>query len=105
MCIKLDVVFFFFFDFFSLMLNMNHFFFYIKIIVIITLLQEDNKFGTDASLTYGPQIQRRLITTDSTKIIYIMYISNPTPLERGWGGVRFMQAQNQQMLLHVVREW
>ena len=28
------------------------------IIIIITLFQEDNIFGTDASLTYGPQIQR-----------------------------------------------
>ena len=30
----------------------------IIIIIIITLFQEDNIFGTDASLTYGPQIQR-----------------------------------------------
>ena len=28
------------------------------IIIIITLFQEDNTFGTDASLTNGPQIQR-----------------------------------------------
>ena len=28
------------------------------IIIIITLFQEDNIFGTNASLTYGPQIQR-----------------------------------------------
>ena len=27
-------------------------------IIIITLFQEDNIFGTNASLTYGPQIQR-----------------------------------------------
>ena len=27
-------------------------------ILIITLFKEDNIFGTDASLTYGPQIQR-----------------------------------------------
>ena len=26
--------------------------------IIITLFQEDNIFGTNASLTYGPQIQR-----------------------------------------------
>ena len=26
------------------------------IIIIITLFQEDNIFGTNASLTYGPQI-------------------------------------------------
>ena len=26
--------------------------------LIITLFQEDNIFGTNASLTYGPQIQR-----------------------------------------------
>ena len=30
----------------------------IPLITIITLFQEDNIFGTDASLTYGPQIQR-----------------------------------------------
>ena len=28
------------------------------IIIILTLFQEDNIFGTNASLTYGPQIQR-----------------------------------------------
>ena len=28
------------------------------IIIIITLFQDDNIFGTNASLTYGPQIQR-----------------------------------------------
>ena len=27
------------------------------IIIIITLFQEDNIFGTNASLTYGPRIQ------------------------------------------------
>ena len=27
-------------------------------VVIITLFQEDNIFGTNASLSYGPQIQR-----------------------------------------------
>ena len=26
--------------------------------IIITLFEEDNIFGTNASLTYGPQIQR-----------------------------------------------
>ena len=30
----------------------------IIIIIIITLFQEDNIFGTNASLTYGPQIQK-----------------------------------------------
>ena len=30
----------------------------IAIIIIITLFQEDNIFGTNVSLTYGPQIQR-----------------------------------------------
>ena len=59
----------------------------------------------------------RLIITDRTQIIYIMYrevrspytehaasgLPNPTPLEGG--GVRFIQATDQQMLQHVVREW
>ena len=31
------------------------------IIIIITLFQEDNIFGTNASLIYGPQIQRHTI--------------------------------------------
>ena len=57
----------------------------------------------------------RLIITDRTKIIYSMYregeiytehaasgLPNPTPLE---GEVRFIQATDQQMLQHVVREW
>ena len=30
----------------------------IIILIKITLFQEDNIFGTNASLTYGPQIQR-----------------------------------------------
>ena len=30
----------------------------IIIIIIISLFQEDNIFGTNASLTYGPQLQR-----------------------------------------------
>ena len=45
--------------------------------IIITLFKEDNIFGTNASLTYGPQIQKttmRLIITDRTKIIYSMYM-------------------------------
>ena len=59
----------------------------------------------------------RLIITDRTKIIDSMYregedpytehaasgLPNPTPLE--WGGVRFIQATDQQMLQHVVQEW
>ena len=60
----------------------------------------------------------RLIIIDRTKIIYSMYREgevsvhraccerttavNPTALE---GEVRFIQAIDQQMLLHVVREW
>ena len=51
----------------------------------------------------------RLLITDRTKIIYSMYrdvlpngLPNPTPLE---GEVRFIQATEQQMLQHVVREW
>ena len=30
----------------------------IIIIIIISLFQEDNIFGTNASLTYGPRLQR-----------------------------------------------
>ena len=50
-------------------------------------------FGTNASLVYGPQIQR-----------HTSGLPNPTPLDGG-GGVRFIQATDQQMLPHVVREW
>ena len=46
-------------------------------IIMITLFPEDNIFGTNASLTYGPQLDTktymRLIITDRTKIIYSMY--------------------------------
>ena len=72
--------------------------------------------GTIASLTYGPQIQRRLIITQQWKLFtvcteqvrspYIEHaasgLPNPTRLE---GEVRFVQAQDQQVLPHVVREW
>ena len=60
----------------------------------------------------------RLIITDRTKIIKFTVctervrspyteqaasgLPNPTPLE---GEVRFIQATDQQMLQHVVREW
>ena len=30
----------------------------LKFIIIISLFQEDNIFGTNASLTYGPRLQR-----------------------------------------------
>ena len=72
-------------------------------------------FGTNASLAYGPQIQMRLIITDRTKIIYSMYREGEVvhraccerttqPYSLGGGG-RFIQATDQQMLQHVVREW
>ena len=32
--------------------------FKVVIIIIISLFQEDNIFGTNASLTYGPRLQR-----------------------------------------------
>ena len=30
-----------------------------KMIIIITLFQEDSRFGTNASLTYDPQLQKK----------------------------------------------
>ena len=55
----------------------------------------------------------RLIITDRTKIIYSMYregeVSVPSMLRADYptqeGEVRFIQATDQQMLQHVVREW
>ena len=41
---------------FSICILNSHDFWHV--IIIITLFQEDNIFGTNASLTYGPQIQR-----------------------------------------------
>ena len=81
-------------------------------LLIITLFQEDNIFGTNASLTYGQMIHIHAFDNNKTmKIIYSMYtaveisvhpacwLPNPTCLE---GKVRFIQAQNQQVLPHVV---
>ena len=76
-------------------------------------------FGTNASLAYGPQIQRHtcvclLLTELKLFTVYTERVRsphtehaasglpNPTPLE---GEVRFIQATDQQMLQHVVREW
>ena len=39
----------------------------VLIIIIITLFQENNIFGMDASLTYGPKLQRHV--TDNRKSI------------------------------------
>ena len=36
----------------------QHYFIIVIIIIIISLFQEDNICGTDASLTYGPRLQR-----------------------------------------------
>ena len=46
------------------------------IIIIITLFQEDNIFGTNASLTYGPQMQRHMYAFDNYKIMTIAIVSN-----------------------------
>ena len=81
-----------------------------------------NLFGTDASFNiWSSDIKTymRLIITDRTKIIKLFTVCtervrspytehavsglpNPTPLERE---VLFIQAQDQQLLSHVVREW
>ena len=39
-------------------LQHHYFIIDIIIIIIISLFQEDNIFGTNASLTYGPRLQR-----------------------------------------------
>ena len=38
--------------------RVTHLFFGIIIIIIISLYQKDNIFGTNVSLTYGPQLKR-----------------------------------------------
>ena len=90
----------------------------IIIIIIITLFQEDNIFVTNASLIYDSQIQRHacvtLIITKQWKLLTVCteqvrspYIEraasglpNRTRLE---GEVRFIQAQDQQVLPHAFR--
>ena len=80
--------------------------YYIQIsIIIITLFQEDNIFGMDASLTYGPQLQ--LHVTNKLKLFTVCTehaasgLPNPTHLE---GEVRFVKAQDQQVVTNVVRK-
>ena len=51
-------------------------------IIIITLFQEDNIFGTNASLTIwssNTKAYMRLIITDRSKIIYSMYRAVRSP--------------------------
>ena len=80
----------------------------ITIIILATLFQEDNIFGTNASLTYGPQIHDthafdnykkwKLFTvcTEQVKSPYTEHaasgLPNPIHLE---GEVRFIQPQDQ----------
>ena len=45
-----------------------------RIIIIITLLQEDNIFGTSASLTYGPQLQSKLCLFENKSDNYLQYV-------------------------------
>ena len=45
-------------------------------IIIITLFQEDNVFGTNVSLTYGPQMQRHMNAFDNYKTMTIAIVSN-----------------------------
>ena len=55
-------------------------------LLIIILFQEDNIFGTNASLTYGPQIQR-LYAFDNNKtmkIIYSMYRAGEASVHRAY---------------------
>ena len=91
-------------------------------ILIITLFQEDNIFGTNATLTYGPQIQRHAFDNYWKKLIFLQYaqsrwgLRTPSMLRTAyatllacvcvcvWGGVWFIQSQDQQVLSHVVWE-
>ena len=54
------------------------------IITITTLFQEDNIFGTNANLTYGPQIQRHTCFDNykTMKIIYSMYRAGEVSVHR-----------------------
>ena len=91
-----------------------------RLIIKITLFQEGNIFGTNAGLaniwSSNIKIYMHLIITKQWKLFaactelvrspYIKHaasgLSNPTRLE---GEVRFIQAQDQQVLPHVIREW
>ena len=71
-------------------------------------------FGTNASLTYVPQLQ--YLWREKMLLIYSMYRADEDfvhracceratqPYSLGGGGVRFVQAQDQQVLLDVVRD-
>ena len=53
-------------------------------LLIITLFHEDNIFDTNASLTYGPQIQRDACfdNNKTMKIIYSMYRAGEVSVHR-----------------------
>ena len=55
-----------------------------KDLLMIILFQEDNIFGTIASLTYGPQIQRHtcIDNNKTMKIIYSMYRAGEVSVHR-----------------------
>ena len=50
----------------------------IEIIIIISVFQEDNVFGTNTSLTYGPQLQRSYVWLKKS-YNYLQYV------QRKWG--------------------
>ena len=67
------------------------------IIIILTLFQEDNIFGTNARLIYGPQIQRLkeifTVCTEQAVVSVHRHAESglPNPYSLGWE-VRFIQA-------------
>ena len=82
--------------------------YYKQDLIIITLFQEDNIFDRYASLTYGPQLQIAKVGMSLTKLFTVCteqvrtpYAASglPNPTSLGGGGeVRFVQAQDQQVV-------
>ena len=55
----------------------------IIIIIIITFFQDDSIFGTNANLTYGPQIQRHAFDNyNNMNIIYSTYRAGEVSVHR-----------------------
>ena len=85
--------------------------FRVLVIIIISLFQEDNIFGTNASLTYGPQFQRQkwhwqlnmhklfTVCTEQVRSPYSEHAASGLPNHNHLEGkVRFDKAQDQQVV-------
>ena len=87
-------------------------------LLIIILFQDDNIFGTIANVTYvlrykdirafdnNKKWKLFTVCTEQVRSPYIEHAASGLPNSiRLEGEVRFVKAQDQQVLPHVVREW